>query len=370
MAKDLLGSSTDRKEGTLSEQRSALRARIRTWEELLPIYMPGLLQYKQDHPAEAEVSELAEEIKLWLPSQIPLDADRLRISMPPLIEVEGAFRMAQMNDALRSLRQVLKLKSRMVHFKNHNVRGQREGTRSRAVIDRVHERARSAALKYRAARAAHLVLAGPGDWETDYRVLNDNDIRGYQDPDRIKERVGRRGIHEDGEVPVEEANQPTETADFELYNESRTRRDGTGETRRTLSWIWTAKGGDEEENSGDEGLLTEWAKMRARLKRAEEEVLLLKEEMRRAIVYMEWKGNWWKSRRLSRPGLRSDMLEAISAYALSQAEIQQSLADHFRTTWMAPLNSTEVIDEDDSSDEEDDEDWDEGEEEDVDDEDI
>lgn len=271
--------------------------------------------------------------------------------------------MAQMKDVLHSLRQVLKLKSRMVQFKNQNLRGQRQGTRSRAVIDRVHERAQNTALKYRAARTAHITLVGPGEWENEYRVLKDSDIHRYQDPDRIQEHIGRRGIYEDGEVPVEEPNRPTETDDFELFNQPRTQRDGTGETRRTLSWIWMAKGGDEEERSGDDGLLTEWAKLRTRLKQAEEEVLLLKEEMRRALVYMEWKANWWRGRRLSWPGVRSDMLEAISAYALSQAHIQQSLADAFRTTWMAPLDSNE----DDSSDtddeeEEEEENWDEGEE--------
>lgn len=226
----------------MTEQRNALLTRIRSWEQLLPLYIPGLLQYQTDHPNEAEVADEAEDVKIWLPSAIP-DPHRRRIAVQPMIEFEAALRLAQMNDALRSLRQVLKLKSRMVHFKNKEIRGQREGTRSRAVIDRVHERARSTAAKYRAARVAYLGLVGPGEWENDYRVLNDSDIRGYQDPDHIQKRVERRGIHEDGDRPPEEEIRPNETVEFELFNETRTRRDGTGETRRTLSWIWTVKGG-------------------------------------------------------------------------------------------------------------------------------
>jgi len=37
----------------------------------------------------------------------------------------------------------------------------------------------------------------------------------------------------------------------------------------------------------------EWAKSRARAQRWHEEVLLLKEEMRRVLVYFEYKVSWW-----------------------------------------------------------------------------
>jgi len=76
----------------------------------------------------------------------------------------------------------------MIQFKNKNLRGQRAGTRSRAVIDRVHERARVAADKYRIARRAKLALSGTGDWEKTLRLLEDGDVRSYQDPDRLKPR--------------------------------------------------------------------------------------------------------------------------------------------------------------------------------------
>jgi len=82
----------------------------------------------------------------------------------------------------------------MVAFKNKNIRGQRDGTRSRTVIDRVHERARVAAERYRVARRAKLALAGSGNWEETLRVLNDGDIQSYQDPKRLRVWAGRRGI--------------------------------------------------------------------------------------------------------------------------------------------------------------------------------
>jgi len=53
------------------------------------------------------------------------------------------------------------------------------------------------AQKYRAARAAKMELAGPGPWEKKFRELKDEDVRGYQDANRLKPRVGRRGVLED-----------------------------------------------------------------------------------------------------------------------------------------------------------------------------
>ena len=120
--------------------------------------------------------------------------------------VEDKLRSAQCQDALDGVWHILKIKTRMIAFKNKNVRGQREGTRSRAVIDRVHERARNMAQKYRAARAAKIELVGPGLWEQIFRELKDEDVRGYQDANRLKPRVGRRGILEDDVAETSSGN--------------------------------------------------------------------------------------------------------------------------------------------------------------------
>jgi hypothetical protein len=150
-----------------------------------------------------------------------------------------------------------------------------------------------------------LQLVGAGDWEQVLKVLADADIRGYQEANRLKSRVGRLGIWED-EV-VETTNVPTqdvictETTDFTLFEEERTRRDGTGETRRTLSWIWTSASSDPNSDAADDIVKSEWAKSRARAARACEEVLLLREEMRRTLEFLQWKAKWW----LSRSDLRS-----------------------------------------------------------------
>ena len=172
-------------------------------------------------------------------------------------------------------------------FKNKNVRSQRKGTHSRTVIDHVHERVKAAAEKYCAGRRAKLALAGEGKWEQVLQVLNDSDVRRYQDPNRLIVRQGRRGMLEDGQVEaescvgMEDDDNGDEGSDINLLPEIRGCQDGTGETRRTLSWIWTTKSRlPNPSDDGDDILQAEWAKSQLHTARGQEEVLLLREEMR------------------------------------------------------------------------------------------
>ena len=205
----------------------------------------------------------------------------------------------------------------MVMFKNKNARRQREGLRSRAVIDRVHERAWAHATKYQAAREAKYALCGGGPWEEVLRVLSDGDIRGYQDKDRLRIRTGRLGTLDNDQVEAAAARGGGEGSTagavedismegdgISLWDQERTKRDGTGETRRTLSWIWMTKSRNaSEDDETDDILRSEWAKSRARTNRCKEEVLLLKEKMRRVLVFLEWKSDWWLQRQGVRTGL-------------------------------------------------------------------
>jgi len=232
-----MDTATIRQEGSLMEQRNVLRSRIRAWELVAPVYMPGLLQYRADladrpSATTAGGSSNPEDMELWLPSRLA-SASRSIVCQTGLADMEDLLRTAQCQDALNAVRQTLKLKTRMIAFKNRNIRGQQEGTRSRAVIDRVHERARVAAGKYRAGRVAKMSLVGPGNWEKTLQVLADGDIRGYQDSNRLQPHRPRRGIMEDGYVesmPESTAVERSNGPDTLLYAEARTRRDGTGET--------------------------------------------------------------------------------------------------------------------------------------------
>jgi len=352
LAKKTTGSNTTvRQESTVVEQRNILRTRIKAWEQLYLIYMPGLLHYRTKTlpnndaatanatlPSVVSVGDNPEEHDLWLPSNIP-PADRPAVCQEGLADIEERLRTAQCQDALEGVRNILKIKTRMIAFKNRNIRGQREGTRSRAVIDRVHERARNMAQKYRASRAAKLELAGPGTWEETLLVLKDEDVRGYQDADRLRVRPGRRGTVEDEvlEMVGIEGGAMDEDDGILLRPQERTRRDGTGETRRTLSWIWTTQRAASSDDEQDDILRAEWSKSRARAARTWEEVLRLKEEMRRVLESLEWKSRWWKTRSESRDGVGKDVREGLKAYALGQSSIQLSLAEKFRELWKSPL---------------------------------
>ncbi|KAF9053246.1 hypothetical protein BJ165DRAFT_1339568, partial [Panaeolus papilionaceus] len=195
----------------------------------------------------------------------------------------------------------------LIYFKNKNRRGQREGTRSRAIIDRVHERARLAADRYRCARKARLAISGNGDWEKELQILSDADIRSYRDPDKLKKSEGRKGTLTD--------------AQLQELGEQRSKRDGTGETRRTISWIWLGKGAATKDMDGDTILRAEWSKSRARVKPAKEEVPLLREEMRRVLEYLEWKAKRWLAEAKLRDGLVDSALrEGLHAYSHKRAK--------------------------------------------------
>jgi hypothetical protein len=158
--KDEDGQAMAREQGGLIEQRNQLRPRLKAYKLLQPIYIPGLLQYRTDQrDASGPASDHPEDAPLWLPSTIHQN-QRQQICVPGLPLIEEKLRMAQSYDALDSIHHTLKVKSRMVAYKNQNVRGQREGLRSRAIINRIHDRAYAAANKYRTARKAKLALSG------------------------------------------------------------------------------------------------------------------------------------------------------------------------------------------------------------------
>ncbi|KDR70916.1 hypothetical protein GALMADRAFT_75522, partial [Galerina marginata CBS 339.88] len=317
------------------------------------IYMPGLLQHLQNQervkPGSTTDSEKSEDMYLWLPSSLS-KADRDIVCIAGLSASEEKLRTAQCHDTLSGVCDTLRLKSRMVDFKNKNVRGQRDGLRSREVINRIHNRARKFAAQYRAARVAKLSLTGPGPWEKSLRVLLDSDIRSPQDPERLKPHKRRRGTWEDSEKPsgmdVEEEEDNGE--EINLFAERRTKRQGTGKTRLTISWIWTVIPYDEDSDDQKVAdiMRAEWSESRARVRRAIEEVRLLREEMRRTLAYLDWKAGWWISRQTLKSVEDVVLMEGLKAYCFDQSAHQLALKDLFQGIWRRPLDV--LIAEDDS----------------------
>lgn len=61
--------------------------------------------------------------------------------------------------------------------------------------------------------------------------------------------------------------------------------------------------------------------------------MILEEEMRRTLRYLEWQAIWWEVRVDSRPGATVQVRAGVRAYALKQAALYRWLAKHFKAEW-------------------------------------
>ena len=85
------------------------------------------------------------------------------------------------------------------------------------------------------------------------------------------------------------------------------------------------------------GMQVEWAKTHARANRWQEEVLLLAEEMRCVIAYLDWKASWWHAQGAYRDDVRADITDGLGAYANQQADLMHKLAESFAALWYPVL---------------------------------
>ncbi|KAH9848497.1 hypothetical protein C2E23DRAFT_739298 [Lenzites betulinus] len=291
------------------EQRTVLRRRLQKFRELLAVYMPAATPILLTMPAAQTTTETLEDVILGLPSQIPVES-RHATCAEGLVDMEMQLRDAQCRDSLQDLRNQLHVKQRLFTYKKLHVRHQGPNTRARADLAAQEARIRGAAAKYRRARSALLSLRGAGEWETEFRVLADKDIRCVQDDDL--EAVQRR----------------------------RRREKDTGESEghRVLSWIWRASDRD-----GDVGMVeslrVEWCKSRARVTRWAEERRLLPEEMRRVLAFLEWQEVHWYVQIGRRSDTGEALEEGLAAYAISQAQARRSMRATFRNMWLTLAHS-------------------------------
>ncbi|KAE9386314.1 hypothetical protein BT96DRAFT_1086087 [Gymnopus androsaceus JB14] len=156
--------------------------------------MPGLVQYLTDLDEDLSLGkdDQPENTKLWLPSLIPVDMHR-NVCCDDVDQIEERLRMARAYDVLDSVRHMLRVKTKMIQFKNKNVRGQRMSGKSREVIDRVHDRVKGFFEKYRRSRRGLLLLVGLGNWEKELQVMEQKDVRSYVDPAPKKRGQGVGG---------------------------------------------------------------------------------------------------------------------------------------------------------------------------------
>ncbi|KAJ7259986.1 hypothetical protein B0H12DRAFT_1069883 [Mycena haematopus] len=112
-------------------------------------------------------------------------------------------------------------------------------------------------------------------------------------------------------------------------------RNEPSSTRKTMSWLWTVNGGPGEDNEQlHESVRVEWSKAKARRDRWQEEVEILREEMRRVLRMLHFVQSEWRERAEARTSEVDPELRAgLKAYALRQAYIHGRIALGFRESW-------------------------------------
>ncbi|KAG1746445.1 hypothetical protein EDB19DRAFT_1894208 [Suillus lakei] len=285
--------ATDSQHSTLWQRINSLRRRIDTWSHVQLLYMPCVsrLRSSDDIAAEPKVYKISLLLPSAIPSGLPCEVR--------LLNYEWDLRKAQANDALHDIRHVLNMKYHLYKHKDAFVRGQRANTRATGIIDNVDNRIDALAAKYNAARNALVKLASrlqkDDDWKLTFKPL-----------DRAKDAVPLR------------------------------QDDGTSIGQQTVSWIWKTHGiSTNTEHGLQDSLRVEWCRARARAHRWEEEIQLLREEMRRVLAFLQWQAVWWDAQSSWRTFGSPEAAEGGAAYACRQASLRRSMASHFKSIWEA-----------------------------------
>ena len=230
-----------------------------------------------------------------------------------LIETEKALRMEEAADALDNIRKLLVQESveKINKIRYGSGTSQRNMTRSMRLLQNIARLRDDQVRRYNIMREGLLRLDENGDWQKTFKILQKSNLKTpYKD--KSKEEM--------------------KAQDY--------RRKATKELELDELWIWSMPGAGEIDEGSliseryNKAMRAEWAKSRARLKRWNEEVILVKEEMRRVLAYMEWKASKWL--RDAYVIGRSDKEQGAVAYANKQASILAKMSANFRRMW-SPL---------------------------------
>lgn len=176
-----------------------------------------------------------------------------------------------------------------------------------------------------------------GDWQNYFKPLSDTDIQGPN---------GKSP--EDGVAATSKGSK---------------RLRGAGEGVRQLSWIWRVRRTANTEKTrmpteadldkcnlksfqkslkltmiNYSDLRIEYTKAKARVSRWHEEILLVVEEMRRTVAFLQWKARWWQSLTVEHH-VRTDIHRGLIAYRHRQEAQLLGLAEQFAQLWRPTLQA-------------------------------
>ncbi|EIW84473.1 hypothetical protein CONPUDRAFT_71239 [Coniophora puteana RWD-64-598 SS2] len=246
--KSLNAHSTDHEKSKLQQRRLIKYAAVQG------SYMPFVACMREQ--ASLQSSEDGNtgplSFTLWLPSALPptMTCDTL------LLQCEWDLRYTQAHDTLEELRDALRLQKYMLSFKDCFLCGQGASTRARESLKVVDGDILASTTTYRVAWSALHSLAlrlSKSGWEEELRELRQRDICAMGD----------------------------------LLQ---------GQTQGTTStsWIWINPSVADGKDKGlQDSLRIEWCKSHVRANRWNEEFILLKEEMRHVLQFLQWQADWW-----------------------------------------------------------------------------
>ena len=294
--------NTSKKQADKQDKQTVLLRHIQTWRQAQLVYTPYAATLLSENVILDDDGqprpETASTTPLFLPSSFPA-VIRAQSNMKPICEMERRLREAQADDALAEIRRQQRVIQGLWQFKKINVSGtgNRPNTRMLTLYNRINVKIMRCADCYCRARTALVTLDPEGQWQERLKVLRNEDIRG----------------------PGKEPDDRSSNSRFEP------------------SWIWLVSrviSSGETEDEFNESMRVEWAKARARMMRWGEEYQILQEEMRRVLVYMEWKASWWEQQATLRKDASPEILHGVAAYAHKQAYIARRMAGCCAAAWL------------------------------------
>lgn len=194
------------RETGLQQKESQLARDIETWRSAARLYLPVSVTLQEQHNmrrSPTSKTPRAQELKLWLPSDIPTSHRTAGWSSNNLHGKEAVLRLAQMEDAIVELRDLLRTEQGLLLQFNKDVKntGQRQVTRALGTLKSMQLRIARVVSRYRESRQALLSLDPGGTWSSTYLKLEDSDVRGQRweederDEERRKQRNTRRNSY-------------------------------------------------------------------------------------------------------------------------------------------------------------------------------
>ncbi|KAL0948673.1 hypothetical protein HGRIS_010474 [Hohenbuehelia grisea] len=316
--------TTAKQAADMQSKRNTLFNRIQNFRLVQLVYMPCIAPMlasltplasitvateTTQNPSTQALTSNVESTPLLLPSSLTTEQ---RASISHLAAKEKDLQVAQADDSLAGIRRQRRILYSTYQFKKLNVSGtgNKPNTRVRAVFNRVNERISRLAERYRTAYQALCSLdprptspvtsSDPtmSTWQHRLQPLASNNIRG----------------------PGKESDE--KNSDY------------------TPSWIWLVPSArpdltpDESEHEYDDAMRVEWSKTRARLERWEEEHILVQEEMRRTIQFLQWRANWWRAQGEQRLSAPAPLLSGLVSYAAKQAALLEQLKQSSLELWL------------------------------------